>query len=152
MSFLKQEMTHGGASESSKAFLQQLEFTDEERCQIDTKTKQQWQCEEWFNEKIGFVTASRAKSVHSTQESIEKRATADPSSIVNQLFDKPKNRNSMKQLDRPMNPMQWGLKHDRSARTAYYRTEGRKHYKLQLVTKGFMISEEKLTVLRCKPR
>ena len=39
-------MMHDGASESSKAFLQQLEFTDEERRQIDTKTKQQWQCEE----------------------------------------------------------------------------------------------------------
>jgi hypothetical protein len=44
----------------------------------------------------------------------------------------------------PKSPREWGLVHEESARNAYFRVEQHKHHKLQLITKGFLISDKKL--------
>ena len=43
----------------------------------------------------------------------------------------------------PQNPREWGLFHEESARRAYQRVASHTHHKLELVSKGFLISKSK---------
>ena len=49
-----------------------LSFSDAERNHVDTTTAKQWQCEEWYLHKAGFITASKCKRVFTRQETLEK--------------------------------------------------------------------------------
>ena len=51
---------------------QALSFTDAEIDAINYSTLKQWQCEEWYNQKAGFITASKCKQVFTRQATIEK--------------------------------------------------------------------------------
>ena len=52
--------------------LRLLTFSDVERDHVESTTSIQWQCEEWYIHKAGFITASRCKRVFTRQEAIEK--------------------------------------------------------------------------------
>lgn len=43
----------------------------------------------------------------------------------------------------PQNSREWGLVHEETARKAYYRVESHNHHRLQLLSKGFLISAKK---------
>ena len=43
--------------------------------------------------------------------------------------------------DDPQTPRQWGLRHESSARQSYLKVECKKHHKLTIVSKGFLISK-----------
>ena len=45
--------------------------------------------------------------------------------------------------DNPQNSRHWGLKHEDSARHAYASVESKKHHKLKLISKGFLISRKR---------
>ena len=64
-------------------------------------------------------------------------------------------------MEDPKNPLDWGLKHEESARKAYYRVEASKHNQLSLIPKGLMISKTKpflgasldnITSCKCTPQ
>lgn len=144
----------------AQQFSEQLHFTQDEVNKVESATKKQWQCKQWFMHKTGFVTASKTKSVYTRQKSVEKHDT-DVSLLVNSLINNNKVYMPIKKpQEDPKNPLDWGLKHENSARKAYYQTEGRKHHQLSLVSKGFIISSQKpflgaspdnVTTCRCNP-
>ena len=144
---------------NAKGFSKSLQFTDEERSKVNAATKKQWQCKQWFTHKTGFVTASKVKSVYTRQISVEKHKT-DVSLLVKSLISN-KATQPIRQVPKdPKNSLDWGLKHESSARKAYYATEGQKHHQFSLLSKGLIISKEKpylgaspdnITTCKCKP-
>ncbi len=127
---------------NANSFSESLEFTDKERSEVNVSTKTQWQCKQWFIHKTGFVTASKVKSVYTKQISVEKHKT-DVSLLVKSLTSN-KASQPIRQVPKdPNNSLDWGLKHESSARKANYRTEGQKHHQFSLLSKGLMISKQK---------
>ena len=133
--------------QTPEALVSELAFTNDERTYVNDQTLKQWKCKEWYLQKAGFITASMCKRVYTRQETVEKNG--DNISVDNlvQNIVQPKS-NSM---DMPITPnkepkssREWGLVHEESARNAYFRVEQHKHHKLQLITKGFSISDKKL--------
>jgi hypothetical protein len=140
----KKVISHINTNEHSnaKGFSESLQFTDEERNEVNIATKKQWQCKQWFVHKTGFITASKVKSVYTRQISVEKHKT-DVSLLVKSLTSN-KASQPIRQVPKdPKNSLDWGLKHESSARDAYYRTEGQKHHQFSLLSKGLMICGEK---------
>ena len=128
----------------AKDFLEDLSFSSDEIDEIDKTTRRQCQCQEWFDSKIGFITASKAKNVYTRQQSYEANSTEDISRIVETIVKHTSHQSIRNNTDgEPTNPMKWGLRHEENARDGYLRTEGRKHNKIQLSTKGFVISKQK---------
>ena len=41
--------------------LKTLQFTDAEINHVEEATRDQWQCEDWYKNKVGFISASSAK-------------------------------------------------------------------------------------------
>ena len=144
---------------NANSFSESLEFTDKERNEVNVSTKKQWQCKQWFIHKTGFITASKVKSVYTRQISVEKHKT-DVSLLVKSLTSN-KASQPIRQVPKdPNNSLDWGLKHESSARKAYYRTEGQKHHQFSLLSKGLMISKQKpflgaspdnIATCKCKP-
>ena len=127
-----------------KDILEDLSFSSDEIDEIDKTTRRQCQCQEWFDSKIGFITASKAKNVYTRQQSYEANSTEDISRIVETIVKHTSHQSIRNNTDgEPTNPMKCGLRHEENARDGYLRTEGRKHNKIQLSTKGFVISKQK---------
>ena len=112
-----------------------LSFSDAERNHVDTSTAKQWQCEEWYLHKAGFITASKCKRVFTRQETLEKNKEENVIKLVQDIA-LPKTPH-MQQKVEPQNAREWGLFHEESARKAYQRVASHTHHKLQLVSKGF---------------
>lgn len=139
MAFMKDKATG-----QAKDFLEELSFSSDEIDEIDNTTRRQWQCQEWFDHKFGFITASKAKNVYTRQQSFEADSTEDMSCMVETIVKHTTHQSTWNHTDGvPTNPMQWGLKQEESARDSYLRTERRKHNKMQLSAKGFVISKRK---------
>ena len=103
----------------------------------------QWQCEEWYIHKAGFITASRCRRVFTRQEAIEKNEK-DVTKLVKDIVlpESPHSCGQNQEVE-PQNPREWGLFHEESARRAYQRVASHTHHKLELVSKGFLISKSK---------
>ena len=67
-----QEIVRGHPSISSKDVLRLLSFSDAERDYVESTSSLQWQREEWYIHKIGFISASKGKGVFTRHEAIEK--------------------------------------------------------------------------------
>ena len=67
-----QGIVKGHPNISSKDVLRLLSFSDTERDYVESMTSMQWQCEEWYIHKAGFITASKCKRIFTRQEAIEK--------------------------------------------------------------------------------
>lgn len=74
------------------------------------------------------------------QNSIDKGLKRDPSNLVESLASK-KCPFKLSVPDDPRNPKQWGLRHESSAHQSYLKVECKKHHKLTLVSKRFLISK-----------
>ena len=118
-----------------------LSFSDAERNHVDTTTAKQWQCEEWYLHKAGFITASKCKRVFTRQETLEKNNEENVIKLVQDIA-LPKTPHVQQKVE-PQNAREWGLFHEESARKAYQRVASHTHHKLQLVSKGFLISKSK---------
>ena len=53
-------------------FLKTLQFTDAEINDVEEATRDQWQCEDWYKNKVGFISASKCKDVCTRQTTLEK--------------------------------------------------------------------------------
>ncbi len=144
---------------NADSFLDSLQFSDEEIENVASVTKKQFQCRQWYTHKRGFITASKAKNVYTRQISVEKHET-DVSSLVKLLTEQKDVAIRQHIVDNPKNPLDWGLKHEESARKAYYRLQASKHKQLSLISKGFMISKtmpflgagpDNITSCKCTP-
>ena len=124
---------------NSEQFLSDLTFSEEEINYVEEVTKDQWQCDDCYMHKVGFITASKCKDVCSCQTTLEKKndfsVTALAKNIVTEQVTKVKTVG-----DDPRNPCDWGLKHEDSARNAYLHVQKHLHYKVKLTQKGFLIS------------
>jgi hypothetical protein len=129
---------------NAESFMENLHFTDQDVNNVNLETKKQWKCKQWYVHKRGFITASKAKSVYTRQISVEKNHETNVSTLVKSIADY-NVPYPMKQhiAEEPKNPLEWGLKHEDSAREAYYRIEASKHQQPSLLSKGFMISRNK---------
>ena len=67
-----QEIVQGHPNISSKDVLRLLSISDAERDYVESTTSIQWQCEEWYIHKAGFITASKCKRVFTRQKAIKK--------------------------------------------------------------------------------
>ena len=67
-----QEIVKDHPNISNKDVLRLLSFSDAERGYVKRTTSMQWQCEEWYIHKTGFITASKCKRDFTRQEAIEK--------------------------------------------------------------------------------
>ena len=138
-----QEIIRGHPNISSKDVLRLLTFSDVDRDHVERTTTMQWQCEEWYIHKAGFITASRCKRVFTRQEAIEKNEK-DVTKLVKDIVlpESPHSCGQNQEVE-PQNPREWGLFHEESARRAYQRVASHTHHKLELVSKGFLISKSK---------
>jgi len=146
---------------NADSFLRNLKFSNKEIDNVASLTKKQWQCKQWFVHKRGFITASKAKNVYTRQISAEKQPKTDVSVLVNSLTEQKDVVGKQHIVEDPKNPLDWGLKHEESARKAYYRVEASKHNQLSLISKGLMISKTKpflgaspdnITSCKCTPQ
>ena len=145
---------------NADSFLGSLEFSEEEIDNVASLTKKQWQCKEWYVHKRGFITASKAKNVYTRQISAERQPETDVSVLVKSLTQQKDVSARQNITEDPKNPLDWGLKHEESARKAYYRLESSKHNQLSLISKGLMISKtrpfigaspDNITSCKCTP-
>ena len=118
-------------------------FTEEEIERTSSNTLKQWKCKEWFIQKAGFISASKAKRVCSIQTSLEQGKNRNISKIVLDIVHPIIPFYTPSLPKQPNNARDWGLKHEESARRAYYRVEKKQHHDMKLVSKGFLISSRK---------
>lgn len=131
-----------------EALVSKLAFTKDETTSVNDLTLKQWKCKEWYFQRAGFITASLCKRVYTRQETVEKNRDngINVDNLVKNivqpksgLIDMPTSPHK-----EPKGPREWGLVHEESARDAYFRVERHKHHKIQLIAKGFLISDKKL--------
>jgi hypothetical protein len=106
----------------------------------------QWQCKEWYENKAGFITASKCKKVYTPQKTLEKHLNKnhDVSCLVNEIVHAKKVSHIHMQVNHePCTQREWGLTHEDSAHNAYFRVERHKHHKIQLEPHGLLISNKK---------
>ena len=124
--------------------LANIALTDEEVEKISKSTIDQWKNDEWFRQKVGLITASKAKRVFNAQCKLEKGSKFNAVNIVKDItLPKCASKSFLKHTNPPTNAREWGLLQEDSAREAYLKTEGKKHYKLQLISKGLLIHKSK---------
>ena len=121
----------------------ELFFTEKEIECTSSNTLKQWRCKEWFIQKAGFISASKAKRIHAIQTSLEQGKNRKVSNIVLDIVHPIIPSYTPCLPKQPQNARDWGLKHEESARQAYYRVEKKQHYDLKLHSKGFLISSRK---------
>ena len=117
-----------------------LSFSDAERKHVDSTTSKQWQCEEWYLHKTGFITASKCKRVFTRQETLDKNKEENVSKLVEDIA-LAKTPHKLQLEIEPQNAREWGLFHEESAHKAYQRVASYTHHKLELVSKGVLISK-----------
>ena len=139
-----QEVMGNHPNISTEEVLSLLSFSDAEREHVDNTTSKQWQCEEWYLHKAGFITASKCQRVFTRQETLDKNKEEDVSKLVEVIaLAKTPHTHPQQQEMEPQNAREWGLFHEESARKAYQRVASHIHHKLELVSKGFLISKSK---------
>ena len=139
-----QEVLRNKPNVSNEEVLRLLSFSDAEREHVESTTSKQWQYEEWYRHKAGFITASKCKRVFTRQEALEKNNAENATKLVEAIaLAKTPHIHSKQQERETQNAREWGLFHEESARKAYQRVASHTHHKLELVSKGFLISKSK---------
>ena len=91
-------------------------ITLEEVNLVNTLTVKQWKCKQWYTQKAGIISASKAKRVHDFQISLKKCANKDD---VSKLVSEIANPNIPSYIaplpDQPQNPRDCSLKHEVTA-------------------------------------
>lgn len=63
----------------SKNIQNVLSFSEEEIEYVNHLTLKQWECEDWYLHRTGFITASMCQRVYTRQITLDKNETADAS-------------------------------------------------------------------------
>ena len=108
---------------NADSFLGCLAFSEKEIDNVASLTKKQWQFKEWNVHTRGFVTASKAKNVYKRQISAERQPETDVSVLVKSLSQQKDVSVRQNIMEDPKNFLDWGLKHEESARKAWYCTD-----------------------------
>ena len=103
------------------------------------KSTKQWQCEEWYLHKTGFITTSKCKRVFTRQETRAENAKK----LIEEIGLLKTCPPLIQQEREPQNDREWGLLHEESARKAYQRVVSHTHHKPKLVPKGIVIFPSK---------
>ena len=80
-----QEVLRNNPNVSNGEVQRLLSFSDAEREHVESTTSKQWQCEEWYRHKAGFITASKCKRVFTCQEALEKNNAENATKLVEYL-------------------------------------------------------------------
>lgn len=80
-----QEVLRNNPNVSNEEVLRLLSFSDAEREHVERTISKQWQCEEWYRYKAGFITASKCKRVFTCQEALEKNNAENATKLVEYL-------------------------------------------------------------------
>ncbi|XP_068708975.1 uncharacterized protein [Montipora foliosa] len=124
--------------------LRLFSFSDTEINYIENTTTKQWQCDDWYLHKAGFITALNCKRVFTRQEALEKNSAENATKLVQAITSAQTSLHFHKQKTmEPQNAREWGLFHEDSARNAYKWVASHTHHKLELIAKGFLISKSK---------
>ena len=92
-------------------------FSDTEINYIESTTTKQWQCDDWYLHKAGFITASNCKRVFTRQEALEKNSAENATKLVQAITSAQTSLHFHKQKTmEPQNAREWGLFHEESAR------------------------------------
>ncbi|XP_074629434.1 uncharacterized protein LOC141887030 [Acropora palmata] len=127
----------------AEKIVQLFSFSDTEREQVERTTVKQWQCEEWYLHKAGFITASKCKRVFTRQDTLDKNPDENARNLVEEIGFVKSCPPPIQEDREPRNAREWGLLHEKSARKAYQRVASHTHHKLKLIPKGFLISPSK---------
>ena len=105
-----QEVLSNDPNILTEEVLKFLSFSDAEREHVERTTSKQWQCEEWYLHKAGFITASKCKRVFTRQEALEKNNAENARKLAEAIaFAKARTHiYSKKQELEPQNARQWG--------------------------------------------
>lgn len=128
---------------SAEEIVKLLSFSDTERKLVERTTIKQWQCEEWYLHKAGFITASKCKRVFTRQETLDKNPAENAKKLVQEIGLVKSCQPPIQEEREPQNAREWGLRHEESARKAYQHVASHIHHKLKLIPKGFLISPSK---------
>ncbi|XP_028394460.1 uncharacterized protein LOC114518654 [Dendronephthya gigantea] len=71
-------------------FRNMLYFTDGEINHVEEVTRDQWQCDDWYEHKIGFITASKCKDVCTRQTTLEKKNDFGTTALARAIATQPK--------------------------------------------------------------
>lgn len=101
---------------STEEVVSLLSFSDAEREHVDSTTSKQWQCEDWYLHKAGFITASKYKRVFTRQATLDKNKEENVTKLVEDIaLAKRPHMHSQQQEIEPQNAREWGLFHEESA-------------------------------------
>ncbi|CAB4005783.1 Carboxypeptidase D [Paramuricea clavata] len=127
---------------TAEEFLNYLSFSDSEIIDVEHATVDQWESEDWFLHKVGFISASKCKTVFTRQTTLNKGNSQETTALAKSIVSKPSYNMSSKKTHEPDNPRDWGLVKE-EARKYYMYFAGRQHHKIHLERKGFQISKKK---------
>ena len=128
---------------TEEEIVQLLSFSETEQEQVERTTTKQWQCQEWYLHKTGFITASKCKRVFTCQETLDKNPAKNAEKLVEEITLVKSCPSPIQEERESQNAREWGLLHEDSARKAYQYVASHTHFKLKLVSKGFLISPSK---------
>jgi hypothetical protein len=124
---------------TAEEFLNYLSFSDSEIIDVENATVDQWESEDWFLHKVGFISASKCKAVFTRQTTLNKGNSQETTALAKSIVSKPSLNMSSKKTHEPDNPRDWGLVKEEEARKCYMYVAGRQHHKIHLERKGFQI-------------
>ena len=145
-----EELLRNDPNISLQEVLRLFSFSDTEINYIESTTTKQWQCDDWYLHKAGFITASNCKRVFTRQEALEKNSAENATKLVQAITSAQTSLHFHKQktMER-QNAREWGLFHEESARNAYKRIARHTHHKLELIAKLFDFKVKAIPWSKC---
>ncbi|XP_028414141.1 uncharacterized protein LOC114537204 [Dendronephthya gigantea] len=137
------KLLHLHRSLSPNDLLAYLKFSDEEIKNINESTIEQWQSEDWYIHKQGFLSASKCKNYCTRQNSIREGKFDGFCKLAKQTVNVSASVPREKMHKDINNPREWGLNNEANARNAYKNVQSHLHHNVQLQHCGFMISAKK---------
>ena len=108
-----QELSRNDPNISAEEVVRLLFFSDEEIDYIESSTAKQWQCEDWYAHKAGFITASKCKRLFTRQETLERNTSENVTKLVQAIALTQRGPTNCKQQSmKPQNAREWGLFHE----------------------------------------
>ena len=83
-----------------------------ERKQGEITTVKQWQCEEWYLHKAGFITASKCKRLFTRQATHDKNPAENAKDLVEEIGQVKSCSPHIQEERELRNAREWGLLHE----------------------------------------
>jgi hypothetical protein len=94
---------------TAEEFLNYLSFSDSEIIDVENATVYQWESEDWFLHKAGFISASKCKAVFTRQTTLNKGNSQETTALAKSIVSNPSLNMSSKKTHEPDNPRDWGV-------------------------------------------